>query len=454
MSGGTEGFPGGFPGGFDPSALGQVFGQLQRIFSGPPDEGPVNWTLAREVALEVVESGGPAGSGGSAVDRQTPRIGFGAPSPGRIPAPPAADADAVRQAATVADLWLDDVTRFPAAAVSCEAWTPQQWVDRTMPTWRQLVAPVAERMAGAMTSALPGPGGELPPGVPPEAAALVAQAGPMFQRLGGGLLGMQLGQAIGGMAREVVGAFDAGFPLAGWTAALLPGAVAAAARDTGLDVGEVRLFLALRELAHARLFASTAWLAPTLLAGIERYAAGIEVDLDRIRDTVSGLDPGDPAALQAALSSGVLEPPETEAQRAALARLELLLALVEGWVETVTSQAARRHVPHVDALLEHQRRRRAVGCPAERTFAALVGLELRPRRMREAAAWWSSRGDADARDRLWTHPDLLPEDLTDLAPAGDDLDAELRRLLDEAGGGDAPAGPGDPPAGPGSGPTG
>lgn len=445
MSGGS-GFPGGAGpgggGGFDPAALGQVFGRLQRIFSGPPDDGPVNWNLAREVALEVVESGGPPAGAGAAVERQVPRIGFGAASPGRIPSPSRDAAEAVTEAAHVADLWLDDVTRFPATGVACEAWSPQQWVDRTMPTWRSLVAPVAERMAGAMTSAVADVGtGELPPGLPPEAAALVAQAGPMFRRLGGGLLGMQLGQAIGGLAREVTGAFDAGFPLAGAASALLPGAAAATAADTGLDPGEVRLFLALRELAHARLFAAAGWLAPTLLAGIERYAAGIRIDVDRIRDTVSGLDPSDPAGLQAALSPGVLEPPETDDQRAALARLELVLALVEGWVATVTADAARRHVPHADALLEHQRRRRALGGPAERTFGALVGLELRPRRMREAAAWWASRGDADGRDRLWAHPDLLPADLgeTREAPA-DDLDAELRRLLDDQG----PQGPQEP----------
>lgn len=442
---GQPGFPG-FPGGFDPSALGQVFGQLQRIFSGPQDDGPVNWALAREVALEVVESGGASGTAVT----QAPRIGFGSASPGRVavPTPSGADAAAVTEAARVADLWLDEVTSLPATAAGCEAWTPQQWIDRTMPTWRQLVAPVAERMAGAMTSAMPGGSGagELPPGVPPEAAAIFAQAGPMLQRLGGGLLGMQLGQAIGAMAREVVGAFDVGYPLAGGTCALLPGSVAATARDTGLDAGEVRLFQALRELAHARLFASAAWLAPTLLAGIERYAAGIQVDLDRIQDTVSGIDPMNPAGLQEALSSGILEPAETDEQRAALARLELLLALVEGWVETVTADAARRHIPHADALLEHQRRRRAVGGPAERTFGALVGLELRPRQMREAAAWWSSRGDVEDRDRHWTHPDLLPENLTGdagatpgaaEAPAGGadnkdaDMDAELRRMLDE-----------------------
>jgi len=69
-------------------------------------------------------------------------------------------------------------------------------------------------------------------------------------------------------------------------------------------------------------------------------------------------------------------------------------------------------------LAEAMRRRRAAGGPAERTFAALVGMELRPRAMREAhtvfAAIRSSRG-IDARDALWSHPDLLPgpEDLED-----------------------------------------
>src|SRR5690606_15702534 len=62
--------------------------------------------------------------------------------------------------------------------------------------------------------------------------------------------------------------------------------------------------------------------------------------------------------------------------------------------------------------------RRAAGGPAEQTFAALVGLELRPRRLREAAALWAAltehRGIA-GRDGLWGHPDLLPaeEDFAD-----------------------------------------
>src|SRR5690606_15359188 len=104
----------------------------------------------------------------------------------------------------------------------------------------------------------------------------------------------------------------------------------------------------------------------------------------------------------------LLKPEETERQKAALARLETTLALVEGWVDTVVNTAAQGRLPSVAALAEMLRRRRATGGPAERTFATLVGLELRPRRLREAAALWKALGDArgtEGRDAVWNHPD-------------------------------------------------
>src|SRR5690606_6249569 len=69
---------------------------------------------------------------------------------------------------------------------------------------------------------------------------------------------------------------------------------------------------------------------------------------------------------------------------------------------------------------EMLRRRRATGGPAEQTFATLVGLELRPRKLSEAAVLWERLTVAvgiDARDQVWQHPDLLPEaaDLDDPA---------------------------------------
>ena len=111
--------------------------------------------------------------------------------------------------------------------------------------------------------------------------------------------------------------------------------------------------------------------------------------------------------MQDALAGGLFEPQQTPEQQVALRRLETLLALVEGWVDTVVAAAAGDRMPGAEALREASRRRRATGGPAEQTFATLVGLELRPRRLREAAAlWWgvTEKRGISGRDAIWVAP--------------------------------------------------
>jgi uncharacterized protein (DUF2342 family) len=92
-------------------------------------------------------------------------------------------------------------------------------------------------------------------------------------------------------------------------------------------------------------------------------------------------------------------------------------------------------MPSAVQLRETMRRRRAAGGPAERTFATLVGMELRPRLLREAATLFAvvraGRG-AEERDALWAHPDLLPspDDLADPLGFIEDSATELE-LPDE-----------------------
>jgi putative hydrolase len=193
----------------------------------------------------------------------------------------------------------------------------------------------------------------------------------------------------------------------------LPSGVAAFGEGLSVELSEVRIFLALREAAHHRLFGHVPWLRQHLLGAVEAYAAGISVDMSRLREALPELDMTNPEeALREALSGETLfRPEDTPQQKAALARLETALALVEGWVAAVVSAAADARLVHAVALAEAIRRRRASGGPAERTFATLVGLELRPRMLREAAALWAGLAEArgtDGRDALWAHPDLLP----------------------------------------------
>jgi putative hydrolase len=363
--------------------------------------GPVNWDLAKNVARHAIAAGGDP----SVLDAQRREI-----------------TEAVR----LADLWLDQVTSFPSGVHKIEAWSRSEWLEATFPVWAKLCDPIAakgvEAMSGMLNTDPAQLGEEVPEEIRQALGALgggLGGLGAMLRQIGGAMIGSQTGTAVGELAREVIGSADIGLPLGPeGIAALLPAGVAEFGQGLSVDPAEVRLFLALREAAHQRLFAHVPWLRAHLLGAVEQYASGITVDLARLQEAIPDVDITNPEALRDALAGeGLFRPEDTPAQKAALTRLETALALVEGWVATVVSAAAQDRLTHADALAEAIRRRRATGGPAERTFATLVGLELRPRRLREAAAIWQGLTQArgiDARDALWAHPDLLP--------AADDLE--------------------------------
>ncbi|MFD3697413.1 zinc-dependent metalloprotease [Streptomyces sp. NPDC058646] len=412
------GLPGG-PGGADnpfaamfgsmnPNDLGAAFQQLGQMLSY--EGGPVNWDMAKDIARQTVAQGTSDGVKDTSVG--------------------IAEKSAVEEAVRLADLWLDDATSLPSGATTAVAWSRAEWVEATLPVWKELVDPVAERVGAAM-------GGVLP-------EEMQAMAGPllgMMRSMGGAMFGQQIGQAVGVLAGEVVGSTDIGLPLGpAGKAALLPLNIEAFGKDLGVSSEEVRLYLALREAAHARLFAHVPWLRSHLFGAVEGYARGIKVDTSKLEDVVGQLDPSNPEQLQEALQGGMFQPQDTPEQKAALARLETALALVEGWVDAVVHAAAKPRLTSADAMRETMRRRRASGGPAEQTFATLIGLELRPRRLRDASRLWASLTDArgvDGRDGLWEHPDMLPtaSDLDD--PDGfvhrEQLDfSEIDKMLGEA----------------------
>ena len=82
-----------------------------------------------------------------------------------------------------------------------------------------------------------------------------------------------------------------------------------------------------------------------------------------------------------------------------------------------------------------------------------MGLELRPRKLREAAVLWerlTAAAGVDARDAVWNHPDLMPSaaDLDEPAGfvdriiGGDVGGIDFDALIDEIEK-DAEGGPGD-----------
>jgi putative hydrolase len=257
----------------------------------------------------------------------------------------------------------------------------------------------------------------LPSEVRQAAGPLVA----MVEQMGGMAFGSQLGSALAQLGGEVLTSTEIGLPLGPiGVAALLPASIEQFATGLERKSSEVIVFLAAREAAHHRLFGHVPWLRQRLLGTVEQFAHGIRVDTEALQELARQVDPADPQNMDQLLSSGLLEQRHSPEQKAALSRLETLLALVEGWVDVVVSEALGERLPSAEALRETLRRRRASGGPAEHTFATLVGLELRPRKLRAATELWhklTEQHDVERRDALWNHPDLLPtaEDLDDPA---------------------------------------
>lgn len=422
---------------------------FQRFLSGGQDFDPAEFMKAagidvnsEEIKTLMAQLGNAFGGTGNPSPLAARDHAVSVAQQNSLPLDPATAA-AITTAANVAHLWLGEVVDIAELGEPPLLATRAEWVRTTLPVWEAMSEPVALAIPRAVGHML---AGHAPEGL----EGMLGDANGAMEKVGRALFQLQLGQVVGKLSEEVLSGGDIGIPLVHGNSEYDVQAVLVAqnirAFGQGLDtpVEETDIFLAVREIAHARLFRHARWLRLGIMSAIRDFASGITIDTDKIVELAESFDPTDTNAMRDLVASGALLPERTDEQKRALERLETLLALIEGWVDHVTSQATSR-LPKAVALQEAIRRRRASGGPAEHAFSTLVGLELRPRRLREASALWASLTDAlgaSARDALWQHPDQLPtsDDLDNpaafiarqIAPtgAGDDMDQALRDLLD------------------------
>lgn len=391
-----------------------VVAQVRDMLDAAGD-GKVNWKLAEQVARETL--------GRSHPDRLS-----------------LADADEARDALRTANLWLDPATSLDPSAAPDQAWSRLDWLEHCLPTFKNLTEPVGEQLTRVFVDTL----NEHMAG---EGASLQTFFGQdpsvMISSVMASLMGVQFGMALSELAVASFGASDAGLPLVeGHSAALVPANIRTFGEGLDIDEQEVLLFLSVREQAASRLYTRISWLRPQILDTVAAYARDIQLDTSSIEEQVRDFATN-PSAMQELDVSDLFSPEPSEYQRGLLARLEHTLSLVEGWINVVSSQAVAAALPNTRALTEMLARRAATDSPINTTFGPLVDLELRPRKIREATAFWqlaTTRLGIEGRDALWAHPDILPtqealenpEAFFEPAPVEDELDMFLSSLLNEA----------------------
>ena len=394
----------------DPAALQQLLSKLtSAIVPGETTEG-LNWSLVETQAKQIA----------SANSRKVPE----------------SVSKSIDAALATGSLWLDEVTEVASITSEPKLLSRELWIADSLGLFKDLATPVANRMSEALTE-------NFKENLPEEFSGFMSQASGLMKSAGSVMFAMQMGQALGRMSEEVLSAGDIGLPIFKEPRpAFVAQNLAELVDSLEEDSDQVYFYFVIRELAHARLFKQSKWLRDYTVNLITAYAREISIDNTRIVEMSENFDPADIGNIQKAFESGSLIAPRTPSQTIALERIETVLALIEGWVDCVT-QAATARLPRSSAIAEVVRRKRSAGGPAEKTFLTLIGLELRPRKLREASAMWNeitSKVGIQKRDAIWSHPDLLPTDadiqdpsaliakLSNSAPE-DDMDQALRDLL-------------------------
>jgi putative hydrolase len=408
-----------------------LFREFARLLSGEP--GPVNWELARQVAVATALGaetlGGPPA---------LPLPAF-APEPGEQ----RAWGDHLR----LAELWIDPVSGLPGPdrPLSARLVSRPDWAEGALRSLAPLVEPAARRVTEAIE---PGAG----VGLPPEMAQMVG-------RLGGLLTGLQVGTVVGQLSHLVLSQYDLPLP------ARDPGAIVFLSENvrdfeqsSGLPLDQLRLWLACREVLNQRLLAGVPWLAEHLQRLVEEMARLTEPDASGLMDRLQSLDMSSPESVQGLLEGGqsLTGPPSAELQ-AATGRLEVLLALIGGYVMALCGRVLAGRLPALGSI-EAAVHQRLAGDGPQALFAQLLRVD--PERAGAAQGERFCREvlaatDVDGLEQVWAHPDFLPtpeelavpgrwlERIGLVGGAEVSLDEGLRALLDDG----EPGGGGEPGAG-------
>ncbi len=389
--------------GQNPQMMAQLFSQVRNLMGD--GSGSIDWKMAQKQALEI------AGKEQRAVSESF--------------------SQEISNAFDMARLWLSEVTVFEPV-LETKLLSRKLWVEDAMPLFAELSEPVANSMAKALSE-------NLAQAMPEEFSQILGPATKFIGNAGAAIFAMQLGQAIGKLATQTVSATEIGIPISG-KAGLISQNVADFLEDLETPKSEVLIYLAIREVAIQSLYAANRWLRDGITTQVREFAAGLKVELSGIEELVEQVDPNDPESINRVMEATAMMPSRTEEQETALVRIETTLALIDGWADHVSQEAARR-LPNIGSVIEIVSRKRAAKGAAEKTFEILLGLELQPKLRREAKAMWDQVANLgqDKRDLLWRHPDQLPsiEEIADpallekrLSSEPDDFDGQLRKFLD------------------------
>jgi putative hydrolase len=369
----------GFPFGMDPESLrdAPLFREMQRVMSA--SSGPVNWELARQVA---VASAAEAGDDHEAT---------------------ADEVQSFEGAVRVAELHVMRFTGLepPADVAEVRAVRRAEWIRTNTENLAALLEPAAKRIGESIDLAQR----EALPSQAQGMSGMLAQISPL-------LMGAQVGQVLGTLAQIVFGQFDVALPRSGPAAVLfVTPNIRRFEADWSLDPTDFRTFIAIHEVTHRFEFARP-WARTRFAELLDDFLSTLRIDVEGMHERLATIESADPEALQRMLEGeGELFAPELDdEQRLKLGRIQAFMSAAEGYGDHVMHAVGAELLPTYRRIEEamHRYREEEAG---DAVFERLLGVEMK-REQYEAGRRFCETvvelTDVATLTRMWDSPEAMP----------------------------------------------
>jgi coenzyme F420 biosynthesis associated uncharacterized protein len=351
-----------------------LFREIQRVLlSGT---GPVNWELARQVGIAMASWGDDD------------------------PAPTEDDRRGLADTVRAAELAVANFTGLaaPTDLAPVEAFRRAQWVEANIHGLRELIDPVAARLARVMGEAQ---------GQPESMDMMQA----LMERMAPLLMGAQVGAALGYLGQRVLGQFDLAVPRPSGSLYFVIPNIAKFEQEWSLPPVEFRAWVALHEVTHRFEFARP-WVRGHFLALVKDLVEHAELDVAGLERRLEGMDLSNPEAMSGAFEDmgNLFGQASTPEQRLRIARVQAFMAAAEGYGDHVMEGLGRTMLPSFTRIEEALRRYRD-GRHADQALEQLLGLEMKSEQYRlgkEFCARVVELTDQTVLARMWDDVESLP----------------------------------------------
>jgi coenzyme F420 biosynthesis associated uncharacterized protein len=227
--------------------------------------------------------------------------------------------------------------------------------------------------------------------------------------VGGKVTGAEAGALMSFLASKILGQYDLapdGVP----RLLLVAPNVLQIESEIGVDPADFRLWVCLHEETHRVQFTAVPWLRQHVIDSARGLALDLAPDPEQLGEKIRQLAQNLPDALRSG-GNGLTDVFATPEQRAQIARVTAIMALLEGHADVVMDDVGPAIVPSVEHIRTKFQKRRKDVSGVDKILRRLLGLEAKMRQYRDGAVFVravTDRVGTDGFNAVWTSPETLP----------------------------------------------